>query len=81
MRFLRPIAGYTRLDRKRNNEIRQELEIETLNDTLTNYRTNWRQHVLRMEEHRIPKAAFNYRPQGRRNIGRPRKRWTQQNFG
>jgi hypothetical protein len=36
------------------------------------------QHVQRMDTNRIPKQALQYRPKGRRNIGRPRKRWRDQ---
>jgi len=28
--------------------------------------------------HRLPKQALQYKPKGRRNIGRPRKRWKDQ---
>jgi len=28
-----------------------------------------------MDTNRIPKQALQYQPKGRRNIGRPRKRW------
>ena len=28
--------------------------------------------------HRLPKQAQKYKPNGRRNIGRPRKRWRDQ---
>ena len=28
--------------------------------------------------HRLPKQALQYKPKGRRNIGRPRKRWRDQ---
>ena len=38
----------------------------------------WLQHVQRMDTNRIPKQALQYRPKGRRNIGRPRKRWRDQ---
>ena len=33
---------------------------------------------MRMGTNRLPKQALRYRPKGRRNLGRPRKRWTDQ---
>ena len=30
-------------------------------------------HIERMEDMRLPKQVVRYRPQGRRDIGRPRK--------
>ena len=38
----------------------------------------WLQHVQRMDTNRLPKQALQYKPKGRRNIGRPRKRWGDQ---
>jgi len=42
------------------------------------YQKKWLQHVQRMDTNRIPKQALQYRPKGRRNIGRPKKRWRDQ---
>ena len=42
------------------------------------YQKKWLQHVQRMDTNRIPKQALRYRPTGRRNIGRPKKRWRDQ---
>ena len=36
------------------------------------------QHVQRMDTNRLPKQALQYKRKGRRNIGRPRKRWRDQ---
>jgi hypothetical protein len=36
------------------------------------------QHVQRRETNRLPKQALQYKPKGRRNIGRRRKRWRDQ---
>jgi len=38
----------------------------------------WLQHVQRMDTNRLPKQRLQYKPKGRRNIGRPRKRWRDQ---
>ena len=42
------------------------------------YQKKWLQHAQRMDTNRIPKQALQYRPKGRRNIGRPKKRWRDQ---
>ena len=35
-------------------------------------------NVQRMDTNRLPKQALQYKPKGRRNVGRPRKRWRDQ---
>ena len=42
---------------------------------LTQYKINWREHIQRMDDNRLPKTNINYKPEGRRNVGRPQKRW------
>jgi len=43
-----------------------------------NINQKWLKHVQRMDTNRLPKQALQYKPKGRRNIGRPRKRWRDQ---
>jgi len=38
-------------------------------------RMAWLGHVMRMEGKRIPKRVLEWKQIGRRNRGRPRKRW------
>jgi len=38
------------------------------------YQTKWLQHVERMARNRLPRQALKYRPEGRWNIVRPKKR-------
>ncbi|KAJ4428654.1 hypothetical protein ANN_25647 [Periplaneta americana] len=38
-------------------------------------KTKWKDHVDIMAENRLPKKIMNYRPIGKRDLGRPRKRW------
>ena len=47
MRFLRPMAGYTLLDKKRSSDIRVRLGIFNINDKLTQYKINWRELIQR----------------------------------
>ena len=74
MRFLRPMAGYTLWD-KTSSDIREQLGIFNISDKLTQYKINWREHIQRMDDNRLPKKLLNYKPEGRRNIGRPLTRW------
>ena len=78
MKLLRPLAGYTLYDHKTNDYIRRELRITHILDKLSEYRRNWLSHLQRMTQNRIPLKSYHYRPQGRRTIGRPKKRWREQ---
>jgi hypothetical protein len=75
MRFLRSVTGYTRLDKIRNEDIRQELEISRIQDMRLKYKQNWINHLERMDNTRLPKYALTYKPWERRDRGCPRKRW------
>ena len=75
MKFLRSTKGCTILDKIRNDTILQELKIFCPSDKIKQYRQVWMRHVQRMPRGRLPKAALYYRPKGRRDRGRSRKRW------
>jgi predicted ArsR family transcriptional regulator len=75
MRFLRSVKGYTRLDKIRSEVIRKGLEISGIQDVRSNHKQNWINHLERTDNTRLPKHALNYKPRGRRDRGRPRKRW------
>jgi hypothetical protein len=81
MRFLRSVKGYTRLDKIRNEVIRKDLKISGMQDLKSKYRQNRINHLERMDNTRLPKHAFNYKPRGRRDLGRPRKRWQRVDAG
>ena len=78
MKLLRPLAGYTLYDHKTNDYIRRELRITGILDKIDKYRRNWFQHLQRMPQNRIPLKSYRYRPQGRRTIGRTKKRCREQ---
>jgi hypothetical protein len=60
---------------KLNNQI---ITIYKIIYKINQYQEKWLKHVQRMDTNRLPKQAIQYKPKGRRNIGRPRKRWRDQ---
>ena len=81
MRFLRSVRGYTRLDKIRSEVIRKEVEISGIQDVRSKHKQNWINHLERMDNTRLPKHDLNYKPRGRRDRGRPRKRWQRVDTG
>jgi hypothetical protein len=78
MKLLRPVVGYTIYDHKTKNSICRELQTTRILDKIDEYKLNWFLHLQRMPQNRIPLKSYHYRPQGRRTIGRPNKRWREQ---
>jgi hypothetical protein len=78
MKFLRHLLGLTKLDKEKNQRNREKTGAWNTVKEIKQYQKKWLQHVQRMDVNRIPKQALQYRPKGRRNIGRPRKRWRDQ---
>jgi hypothetical protein len=58
--------------------IKQIGKVEEMINEMQNYQVKWNQHVLRMPENRTPRKALQYRPQGKRDLGRPYCRWKDQ---
>ena len=74
MKFFRRTARYTLFDHKRNEEILEELTVESVNQKLRRYKSNWLRLVTRMDNNTMPNVMLNYMPTGRRRFGRPSKR-------
>jgi hypothetical protein len=53
------------------------LGISPLSEKITEFRNKWKAHLQRMEDTRIPLQGYKYQPSGKRDIGRPRRRWTE----
>jgi uncharacterized Fe-S cluster-containing protein len=73
MYFLRSVKGYTRLDKMREEVIRKELEISGIQDVRSKQKQNWINHLERMDNTILLKHALNYKPQGKRDRGHPKK--------
>jgi hypothetical protein len=76
MKFMLRTAGYIWLDFKQNTEILEELKVTPIQDKISNYETDWRDHVNRMSRSRLPKLITQYIPKGRRDRDKPVKTLT-----
>jgi len=74
----RHLLGITKLDKEKNQRIRQKTGPQNTVKEIQQYQKKWLQLVQRMDTNRLPKQALQYKPKGRRNMGRPRKRWRDQ---
>jgi hypothetical protein len=63
MKFLRRVASCKRKGQIRNSKIMEELNILNQSNKVLESRSEWKHHVLRMEDTRIPKQIFNMQPQ------------------
>ena len=46
------------LGQKRSSDIREQLGIFNINEKLTQYKINWREHVQRMDDNRLSPKKF-----------------------
>lgn len=75
MKFLRRTKGCTLRDQIRNSDIRADLKIYSMTERIEENSRRWKQHIGRMNEDRLVNQVLRYRPCGKRDIGRPRRRW------
>jgi len=79
MNVLRMIAGTNRREQWenhiRNDDIREILNVESVEEAAGKSRPRWYGHVQRMNEVRLPKKILNSELPGRRRRGRPRRRF------
>jgi len=78
IKFLRHLLGITKWDKEKNQCIGEKAGAQNILKEIKQYQKKWLQHVQRMDRNRLPRQALRYRPEGRRNIGRPKKRWRDQ---
>jgi hypothetical protein len=62
MKFLRYLLGIIKLDRERNQSVREKLGVQNIVLEIKQYQREWLQHVERMDTDRIPKQALKYWP-------------------
>jgi hypothetical protein len=75
MKLLWFVAIKCHLDKNRSADIREEPAILNLNNNVQQYTHQLLLRTERMDQHRLPRQTWGYRPRGRWWNGRPRKRW------
>jgi hypothetical protein len=72
MDFLKRSARCSRLEKMRNNVIREKMNIKnSVLDYIRYKQLNSYDHVQRMDQERIPRRILEWCPPGRRRKGRP----------
>jgi len=69
MKFFRRVLGVTKLDKEKNQCIREKTGAENIVKEIKQCQEKWLQHIQRMDTNRILKQALQYKPKGRRHIG------------
>jgi len=64
MKFFRHLLGITKLDKEKNQCIREKTGAQNIVKEIKQCQEKWLQHVQRMDTNRIPKQALQYRPKG-----------------
>jgi len=62
MKFLRHLLGITKLDKEKNQCIREKTGAQNIVKEIKQYQEKWLQHVQRMDTNRLPKQALQYKP-------------------
>ena len=75
MRMLRWMCGVTKLDKIRNERIRGTTKVGEITKKVQERRLKWYGHVMRREEHYVGRRAIEMKVHGRKNRGRPKRRW------
>ena len=68
MKFLRHLLEITKLDKEKNQCVREKTGAQNVVKEIKQYQKKWLQQVQRMDTNRLPKQALQYEPKGRRNI-------------
>lgn len=77
MKYLRRIKGINRTDRVRNQDVREELGIESVLTVIERNQLRWYGHLNRMGDNRQVKSVWEARTIPRRKRGRPGETWKQ----
>jgi len=66
MKFLRQLLGITKLDKEKDQCVRQKTGAQNIVKEIKQYQEKWLKHVQRMDTNGLPKQALQYKPKGRK---------------
>jgi hypothetical protein len=69
MKFVFMVKSCTKLDKFHNEDIRKDIQIYSINNTIKDYRVKWFQHTQQMND-AVPKTQLKYRHKEQRSQGR-----------
>ena len=75
MKYLRKVKGVTRLDRIRNEQIRNDLAVEGVEEYVQRKQLDWWGHLNRMRDNIPVKKVWQSKTPWKRQPGRPRDTW------
>ena len=62
MKFLKHLIGITKLDKEKDQCIRQKMGAQNIVKEIKQYQKKWLQHVQKMDTKKLPKQALQYKP-------------------
>ena len=75
MRMIRWMCGVSMKNRRTNEELRRLVGVEPITTIIRSGRLRWYGHVMRKCDEDCVKKGMEFRIEGGRPIGRPRKTW------
>ena len=75
MQMIRWVCGVSLKDRRTNEELRRLDGVEPITTFMRSGRLRWYGHVMRKGDEDWVNTCLEYRVEGRRPVGRPRKTW------
>ena len=76
--FLRWVCGYTRKDRMHVEDLRVQVGMRSLQDSMCCKRLEWLGHLIRMDGNRLVSRVCEGKCKGKRGTGRPRWMYSRQ---
>ena len=75
MQMIRWMCGVSMKDRRTNEELKRLVGVESITTVIISDRLRWNGHVMSKSDENLVKKCMEFRVEGKRPIGRPRRTW------